>query len=137
MLSGHCFQNNQASLGDLMYLFFAFDIDRPLQSVYCLLKYLWHIYNWISKMRSQKTSFTLVAVLLVSALLGVYGHAVINHHSADEVCQVCILLKTATSAHVVFSLALFLVSQTVYAVVVPLFVVILPVSTPGRSPPIV
>jgi hypothetical protein len=37
--------SDQTSLGDLMHLFLAFDIDRPLQSVYCLLQYLCHIYN--------------------------------------------------------------------------------------------
>jgi hypothetical protein len=87
-------------------------------------------------MQSQKTLFTLAVVLVVSAFLGVYGHAMVDDHGAEEMCLVCAFLHAGTPVGVVFSLTLFLISHASCVSVSPLFAVFLPVSTPGRSPPI-
>ncbi|MBT3604979.1 MAG: hypothetical protein HOE48_08010 [Candidatus Latescibacteria bacterium] len=88
-------------------------------------------------MRTQKTLFTFAVVLVVSAFLGMYGHAVADDHGAEEVCQICVLLQTGAQLGIVFSLVLFLISHAMRVLVFPLRVVCLPVATPGRSPPIV
>ena len=88
-------------------------------------------------MRAQKTFVTLVAVLIVAAFLGIYGHAALDDHGAAEGCSICAFLQDGR-AHivVVFSLSLILASQVFHVFVCPLFKAPLPIATPGRSPPI-
>lgn len=87
-------------------------------------------------MRSQETLFTLAAVLIVSAFLGIYGHAMIGDHGAEEMCQICAFLQTLAHVGVLFVSTMFLISHAARVSVFSLFAVFLPVSTPSRSPPV-
>jgi hypothetical protein len=88
-------------------------------------------------MLSQKTLFTFAAVLIVSAFLGIYAHGAVDNHGAEEVCQICAFLQTGAHVGVVFISTLFLISYAARVFVFPLFVATLPISTPGRSPPVI
>lgn len=88
-------------------------------------------------MHIRKALFRFAIVLVVSAFVGIYGHAIVDDHGAEEVCQICALLQSGASVGVVFTLTMFLVSDVLRVVVVPRFGIILPVVSPGRSPPVV
>ena len=87
-------------------------------------------------MRPPKTLFVFATILLVSAILGLYGHAAIDDHGAEEVCQICIFLQSGVPGGVVFSLTLFLVSHILRGVAFSLLSFAFPIATSGRSPPI-
>lgn len=88
-------------------------------------------------MQSHKTLYTFVVILLVTAFVGIYGHAIVDDHGAEEVCQICAFLQSGASVGVTFTLTVFLVSQVLRIVVVPRSGILLPVGSPGRSPPVV
>lgn len=86
--------------------------------------------------RTQKTLFTFATVLMVTAFLGLYGHAMVDDHGAEDVCHICALLQTGAQVGVLFSFAVLLVSYTKHVSFFPLSAVCLPVATLGRSPPV-
>jgi len=88
-------------------------------------------------MQSDKTLYTFVVILLVSAFVSLYGHAIVDDHGAEEVCQICAFLQTGASVGAVLTLTMFLFSHVFRAVVVPRSGILLPVNSPGRSPPVV
>jgi len=88
-------------------------------------------------MRAQKKLITLAVVLVVSAFFGIYGHAILDDHGAGDVCVVCAFMQTGGAPiGAVFSLTLFLISRALRVSAFPFFAVVLPIVTPGRSPPI-
>ena len=87
--------------------------------------------------RIKETFFTAAAILLVMSFVGLYGHAAVDDHGAEEVCQVCAFLQVGAPASVVFSILAFLAFRLINTFVVPLQYYILLVTSSGRSPPIV
>jgi len=88
-------------------------------------------------MRFQKKLFALTAVFIITVFLGIYGHAAIDDHGAEDVCQICLFLQAGASVSVVFTLTFFFVVHVLRIVVVPRFGIILPVVSSGRSPPVI
>ena len=52
-------------------------------------------------MRFQKKLFALTAVFIITVFLGIYGHAAIDDHGAEDVCQICLFLQAGASVSVV------------------------------------